>query len=203
MSFFFGDRKNYNIEQRAFCSMRRQAHQLYQSGFSLIELIIVIAIMGIVMAISTISFNSWQTKSRIESQTREIYADLADARTKAFTQKKVHGIVFQPNSYVMKSYSSEVEYASITGAAANGVVISSKSLKYGITKTDTATAFTDLSVLFDITGLTSTTPSTSTFGFTIVVNPVNISPAINCLVISVARVNMGKWNATTSKCEFK
>ncbi|MDD2542225.1 MAG: prepilin-type N-terminal cleavage/methylation domain-containing protein [Desulfuromonadaceae bacterium] len=173
-------------------------------GFSLIELLITIAIMGIVMGISTISFNSWQTKNKIESQVREMYADLADARSRAITQKRVHGIVFQPSSYVMKTYTSEVEYKYASDPVTNGVEVMRKSLKYGITKTDTTTAFTDAnsSVLFDTTGFILPTAVTS-FGLTVVVNPITVSPSINCLVISVARGNMGKWNETAAKCEFK
>ena len=90
------------------------------------ELIVTIAIMGIVTSIATLSFNTWQGKSKMESQVRELYADLVDARSKAFTQKKVHGIVFQPSSYVMKSYSSESEYSNSTKAAENGTEILSK-----------------------------------------------------------------------------
>ena len=184
--------------QLAFRSLNRPECRLNQTGFSLIELVVTIAIMGTVMAIATLSFNSWQTKNKIESQTREIFTDLADARTRAFTQKRVHGIVFQPSSYVMKSYSSEVEYKYSTDAATKGVQIWSKSLKYGITKTNTATAFTNAnsSILFDTTGFTTTY-------FTVVVNPVTVSPSLNCLVIHAARVNMGKWNETTSTCEIK
>lgn len=166
------------------------------SGFSLIELIITISIMGIVIAVATIPFNSWQTKNKIESQTREIHSDLAEARTNAFTRKKVHGIVFQPTSYVMKSYSSEVEYKYMIDAAANGVVLQTKDLKYSITKGNTTTAFTNANgaVRFDTSGFTND-------WFTVVVNPVSASAAVNCLVISSARVNVGKMNGTV--CEFK
>jgi len=171
----------------------------HQTGFSLLELIITIALMAIVSAMATLSFNSMQKKSKFESQLREIFADLADARTRAFTQKKVHGIVFQTKNYVMKSYNAESEYSSSAVAAANGAVIMSKSLDFDISKTNTVTAFTDSNsaILFDTTGFTTTAT-----GFTIVMNPVTVSPNLNCLVIHASRVNMGKWNATTADCEF-
>jgi type II secretion system protein H len=163
------------------------------SGFSLIELVVTIAIMAIVMTISTLSFNSWQVKSKIEAQTRELFTDLSEARTNAFTQKKVYGIVFQPTSYVMKTYSSEVEYKTNAAAAANGKVVASKSLKYGLT-TKTGADISDSSVVFDTSGFTYNL-------LTIFVNPVTTPAALNCVVIYSSRVNMGKINGTN--CEFR
>ena len=199
MNSFCGDIINANHKRPNSISLIGLKYLLMHAGFSLIELVVTISIMGILMTIATLSFNSFQKKSQFESQVREMYADLADARTRAFTQKQVHGIVFKPNSYDMKSYSSEAEYKYTSDAVANGVVLLSKSLKYGITKTNTTTAFTDTNsaILFDTTGFTTTAT-----GFTIVVNPVTVSPNLNCLVISASRVNMGKWNATSTKCEF-
>jgi prepilin-type N-terminal cleavage/methylation domain-containing protein len=166
------------------------------AGFSLIELMAVITIISIAIAISTLSFHSWQVKSKIEAQTRELFTDLSEARTNAFTQKKVYGIVFQPTSYVMKTYTSEVEYNSNASAAANGRVVASKSLKYGLTS-QTGADISDSAVVFDTSGL-----ATSWFlGRTIFVNPVTEPAALNCVVIYASRVNMGKINGTS--CEFR
>ena len=162
------------------------------AGFSLVELLITIAIMGIVMSISTISFNSWIRKSNIEKQTRELFSDITEARTNAFTQKIVYGIVFQPTSYAMKTYSSEVEYKSNSAAVANGVVVARKSLKYSLTKAGADISNTP--VVFDTTGFTNDL-------FTIYVNPATEPAALNCVVLSASRVNMGKINGTN--CEFR
>jgi type IV fimbrial biogenesis protein FimT len=161
------------------------------AGFSLIELVIVIAIMGIVMTIATLNFNSWQVKNRVEGQTREILADLNEARTNSFTQKKQYGIVFQPNSYVINSYSSASAAASPLTA---GSMITSKTLKYGLTKA--GASIVDTPVVFETSGITFD-------WFTIFVNQgtTNQTAAVNCIVISTARVNMGKINGTA--CEFK
>ncbi len=161
------------------------------SGFSLIELIIVIAIMGIAMAIATLNFHSWQVKNRVEGQTREIFADLNEARTNSFTQKKQHGIVFQPNSYVIMSYSSASAAAAPLTA---GNTLATKNMKYGLTKS--GASIVDTPVVFETTGITFN-------WFTIFVNQsgTDQSAAVNCIVISTARVNMGKINGTA--CEFR
>ena len=166
------------------------------AGFSLIELVIAIAIMGIVLSISTLSFNSWTRKSTIEKQTRELFTDISEARTNAFTRKKVYGIVLQPTSYVMKSYSSEVEYSSSAAAVANGVVVATKSLKNSL-KTTSGSDITDTAVVFDTTGFT-----VSWFlGLTAFVGSVTEPAGLNCVVIYKSRTNMGKINGTN--CEFR
>ena len=165
-----------------------------EKGFSLMELIITIAIMGIVMGIATLSFNTWQVKNKIEAQTHEMFADISEARTNAFTQKKYYGLVFQPTSYVMKSYSSEVEIKNVAAQIANGAVVASKSLSYGITKK--GLDITDTPIIFDTSGFTN-----SATGLTIFVNPTSAAAAVNCLVLSAARTNIGKVNG--SACEFK
>lgn len=164
------------------------------AGFSLLELVATIAIMAILMAISTLSFHSWQVKSNIEKQTRELFTDLSEARSNAFTQKKVFGIVFKPTGYVMKTYSSDVEYSSNAAAAANGVVVASKSLKYGLTMSGTNPDISNIHVVFDTSGFTNDK-------FTIFVNPVTEPAALNCVVISASRVNMGQING--ANCEFR
>ncbi len=165
-----------------------------EKGFSLLELIATIAIMAILTGIATLSFNTLQTKSSIESLTHEMFTDISEARTKAFTQKKYYGIVFQPTSYVMKTYSSEVEFSNNSNAVANGVVVSSKNLKHTITKK--VADITDTPIIFDTSGF-----FTGVNNLTIFVNPTSAAAAVNCLVISTTRVNIGKVNG--SACEFK
>ena len=170
-----------------------------QYGFSLIELIIVVAIIGISASIASFSFKTWQTKQLYEKQISEIFTDLNEARIRAVTQKRVHGIIFQPSTYVMKSYSSEVEYKYSADAVANGNVIFTKNLTYGLTKkidggSSIAASIANTSVLFDTRGYTDD-------WFTVVQNPVTLTDRINCIAISAGRTNAGKINGTN--CDFK
>lgn len=161
------------------------------AGFSLLELLITMAIMGIVMSISTISFNSWTRKSHIEKQIRELFTDLSESRSRAFHEKKEFRVTFQPKSYVIKSYSSEAEPRS------SGKIISNKTLTYGLTSKSGTNLDGDISdkfVEFDVRGW-------GTNNFTVIVNPLDADSSLNCLVIYDTRVNMGKINGTT--CVFK
>lgn len=171
--------------------------RLDRSGFSLLELIIAITIMGIVATIATLNFHSWQVKSKVEEQTRGIYVDLNEARTNAFTQKRYLGLVFQPMSYVLKSYSTIGEASS---PLTRGTVQFEKTLNYALTKRTnsgtTISTITDTSIIFDTSGVTND-------WFTIFVDSNNSDQpaAVNCIVISSVRENMGKMDGTS--CAFK
>ncbi len=70
-----------------------------QRGFSLIELIVVIAIIATLLAIATLQFNQYTTKSTIEKEVRAMYADLMKARSEALMQKVNRSVVFTASQY--------------------------------------------------------------------------------------------------------
>ncbi|MFZ2951120.1 MAG: type II secretion system protein, partial [Desulfuromonadaceae bacterium] len=77
-----------------------------ERGFSLVELMIVIAIMGILLSIATLNWNEMQEKSAIESQIKKIHADLMGVRLQALYGKRARSVVIDGQVY--KSYSSAV-----------------------------------------------------------------------------------------------
>lgn len=64
----------------------------YDDGLSLVEMLIVIAIAGILMAIATIQFGQWTRKYNIEREIKELYSDLMNARMQAMTKNRTNGI---------------------------------------------------------------------------------------------------------------
>ncbi len=169
-------------------------------GFTLVELIVVIVIMAISFSLVTMSFKTWQKKSTLESEIRELFTDLQAVRTRAVTQKSAYGVILQPSGYMLRKYATASNYSTGTGAATNGTLVTNKTFRYGLTSAGTTTPFTSANnvIVFETTGMTTvTTPR-----MIIVVNPVTASPTINCIVVSSAHDNLGRWNASTSNCEI-
>ncbi|WP_028893306.1 pilus assembly FimT family protein [Syntrophorhabdus aromaticivorans] len=67
------------------------------NGFSLIELLAVITIMGIVAGLGTVSYRAWVSRHEVEKQVKEIYADLGRTRIAAMRENRSHFITLEAN----------------------------------------------------------------------------------------------------------
>jgi prepilin-type N-terminal cleavage/methylation domain-containing protein len=72
-------------------------------GFTLLEMLIVLVITGVLLAIGTVSFNTWRAKARVESQVRTLYADLMEVRSQAFYQKRTRSVLVSATQYAVYS----------------------------------------------------------------------------------------------------
>jgi prepilin-type N-terminal cleavage/methylation domain-containing protein len=141
-----------------------------QRGFSLVELIIAMAIMGTLLSIATLNWNEMQTKCAIESQIKTMHADLMEVRLNALYTKTARSVVISGTDY--KAYAT----TDITATP-----LETKQLRYPVVK-NTGGALT-----FNTQGLTNGTECS------ICILPTNDnSAAVDSMVISQCRINLGK-----------
>ena len=74
-----------------------------KNGFTLIELIVAIAIMGIAAAIAIPGFSSWLPNYRLKSATRDLYSNMQMAKLAAIKQNQTCSITLStgPDKYTI------------------------------------------------------------------------------------------------------
>lgn len=145
-------------------------------GFSLIELLIGMVIMGILLSIATLNWNAMQTKSAIESEIQQIHADLLEVRLKALHSKTERSVIFSGNVY--KEYASKV-----TSVTTTEEPIVTKQLRYPVDWGRGVLTFDAQGLTNDIDSL-CVLPTNSTADLN--------SAAVDSIVVSQARLNLGK-----------
>lgn len=154
-------------------------------GITLIELIVVVTIIGILVVALGFSFQGWMGGYRIESQVKEMYADLMNARTRAMQRNRAHFVVVTANGYQIFEDAND---NGVYDADADGPIqgwATAKTLQYAL-HTDSWSGI----VTMDTRGLVS--PNT-TIRFNIRTN----TPDYDCIVLSPTRINMGKWDGAS------
>ena len=158
-------------------------------GFSLVEMLIVVGIIGIMSAIAGLAYKSWTDKYNVERQTKEMYVDLMKARVNAMSRGRVFCVDFATTSYTIKEDTQPVSTDGdgvCTTAGDRTVMTKTLSSNYGVTLTDP----TVTTVRFGTKGNTiagkKTIYVTTPYG-----------AAYDCIVIDDFRINMGAWNGTS------
>lgn len=70
-------------------------------GFSLIEIVVVLSIISILSFAFMYDFKGWIGRYRVESQIKEMYTDLINARTRAMQRGRMHFITNTNSTYAV------------------------------------------------------------------------------------------------------
>ena len=143
-------------------------------GFTLVELLVVIALIVTLTTFATLSWNTMSMKTAIEGEVKTIHADMMATRLEALYQKRSRSVVVSGTNFSIYSSSDTT-----------GTPISSRTLKYSFVPAGANT------VTFDTSGMTNGTQITLCVdAFHDLLK--NSDASVDSLVISQARLNLGK-----------
>jgi prepilin-type N-terminal cleavage/methylation domain-containing protein len=157
------------------------------NGYSLTELVVVIAILGTLLGIAGISGKTWLERYRVEAQTKEMFTDLMNARASALQRNRMYFVDFAGAQYTIYEDTNP-------GPDGDGLYqsddtpVMQKSTQYPIVPAlgGSATSFS-----FDKNGLVSlaTPTATGTLHFAS-----GAGPEYDCITLCTTRILMGKWS---------
>jgi prepilin-type N-terminal cleavage/methylation domain-containing protein len=83
-------------------------------GFTIIELMVVVAVLGVIAAFAAPSFSDYIARSRLNGAANEAYSDLQYARSEAVQRYTPVRITFSSTGYVVEIASSGEDLRSVT-----------------------------------------------------------------------------------------
>ncbi len=160
-------------------------------GFSLIELLVVVAIIIILLAIAIPQLSKYIKKYNVEKEITMIYGDLSAQRFKSMNTGMPHGIRFDNSKQYTTFTFNDKNYNLVYDGVSEEADTKSVTLKYSLDGPNSGTV-----ILFDKSGM-ARTKNWGLGNCTIYIN----SPArYNCIAVSNSRIKMGVWDG---KCEVK
>ncbi len=150
--------------------------KINKRGFTLTELLVAMAIMGIMLSVATLSYLKWKTKTNIENDIKKIYSILQKYRVRAFSEKE---------SFTC-SFSSDGKTFYVRDSGGN--------LEESLTL-DEAFAFKSSNITIDSRGTFSGSA----------IKPSNTSavPQYNCISVDDTRIKLGQWNSGSNNCNVQ
>jgi prepilin-type N-terminal cleavage/methylation domain-containing protein len=157
-------------------------------GITLIELLVAISIIGILVVALGFQYEGWQGGYRIESQTKELYVDLMNARSRSMQTNRMHFVTLAATQYILYEDTNPVPDG-------NGLLNIAA---------DTQVLLKDLNPLYPITWnggilIGFSTRGLSNVNKTICTNTTDESD-YNCIEISPTRINPGKLTTPGGAC---
>jgi prepilin-type N-terminal cleavage/methylation domain-containing protein len=165
-------------------------------GVTLVEVMTVVAILGLMAIILGFSFQGWFAKYKVEDQTKRFYADVMDARARAMLKKRVAFVHLEAGRYrTFEDTNSPPDGNGALEVGLDTLVADSErtwagGLAYPID-------FSGLDgappIRFDREGLASPTGTIRLVS--------TLSPDYDCITVATTRIRMGRWNGAS--CEEK
>ena len=160
--------------------LNRLSHTM-SKGFTVIELLVVVLIMGVLLGIVGFQMKTWLGKARVEGEIQQMYADLTNARIRATNRNRSHFVVMSLNQYQIWEDTNPAPDGNGTLETAGGdTLVQQTSLRDSLLSAATYPLFTCGSKGF-MSNL-STIQIQNDYG-----------AMYDCIEISQTRIRLGRW----------
>jgi|MudIll2142460700_1097286.scaffolds.fasta_scaffold37873_2 type IV fimbrial biogenesis protein FimT len=173
----------------------RMMNSMGKKGFTIVELLIVIAILAALLGMASLSYNSMMDRLNVEKQMQEMSADLMSARMRAMQRNRTHFVVFTASQYTIYEDTDPAPDGDGTLTIGADTMFQQKNLipKFPVVW---PAAWTPVSPLqFNGKGIVPTDDVIDIPG--IVRISTATSGGTDCLIISEIKITLGKWDGTT------
>ncbi|MFH2122310.1 MAG: prepilin-type N-terminal cleavage/methylation domain-containing protein [Pseudomonadota bacterium] len=147
-----------------------------EGGFTLVELMVIIAIIGIFAAIATLNFSQMNDKYRIESYTKEIHALLMRARNDAANTNTQRIVTLAANQVQVTNDNNGDSVVN-----AGDTTITTNYPRFVIQSAINP-------IIFDRRGIINIVANQTLQ----IIHPGNSAPGVDCIVVFATRINIGR-----------